>query len=175
MLVSFIVGPIGERIRGRMARGGPTFLHPVVGPPLKRPYSLFKGCPTTGFYPFGHPPPYAHENNEMTLSSSLKLGSVTEAEESTISCRSTPFLVLQSLGAFGAGKGRESDEGKRRPWKQTTTKAYGKGCHGLPKVSPGPAMPYSSTPSTGGPPLKRPYGRAAVFYPFGHPTPYVHE
>jgi hypothetical protein len=31
------------------------------------------------------------------------------------------------------------------------------GGHGLPKVSPGPAIPYPFMPC-GGPPLKRPYG-----------------
>jgi hypothetical protein len=61
--------------------------------------------------------------------------------------------------------------------------AYGKGWQGvarggLPKVSPGPAMPYHSmpcwraTPETASWPfLEWP---AAVSYPFGHPTPYVY-
>jgi hypothetical protein len=54
-----------------------------------------------------------------------------------------------------------------------------RGGHELPKVSLGPTMPDPS----GGPPLKRPYshfsdgppaGRpVAIFYPFGHPTPYA--
>jgi hypothetical protein len=37
-----------------------------------------------------------------------------------------------------------------------------KGGHGFPKVPSGPAMPYPSTP-------------VAVFYPFGHPTPYAFD
>ena len=55
------------------------------------------------------------------------------------------------------------------------------GGHGLPKVLLGLAMHDPSMPC-GQPPLKRPYGYfmgshlqvgrpAAVFYPFGHPTP----
>jgi hypothetical protein len=46
--------------------------------------------------------------------------------------------------------------------------------HGLPKVSPGPAMPCEgATPETAG--VARPQGGqpAAVFFPFGHPTPYA--
>jgi hypothetical protein len=41
--------------------------------------------------------------------------------------------------------------------------------HGLPKVSPGPAKPHPSTPSTthGWP--------TAVLYPFGHPMPYAYN
>jgi hypothetical protein len=48
---------------------------------------------------------------------------------------------------------------------------------GPPKVSPGPAMPCLSTPLKrscgrfrGGPPA----GQAAIFYPFGHHTPYAY-
>jgi hypothetical protein len=42
-----------------------------------------------------------------------------------------------------------------------------KGIHGLPKVSPGPAMPDPSG-------VARPQGRwpAPIFYPLGYPTPY---
>jgi hypothetical protein len=43
------------------------------------------------------------------------------------------------------------------------------GEHGLPKVSPEPAMPNPLTPLQ---PL--PGQPAAVFYPFGHPTPYAY-
>ena len=57
-----------------------------------------------------------------------------------------------------------------------------RGSHGLPKVSPGPAMPDPSTPSgwatpemailgvanTGG----EGGGPAAIFYPLGYPLPY---
>jgi hypothetical protein len=59
-----------------------------------------------------------------------------------------------------------------------------RGGHGLPKVSPGPAMPDPSTPWGRATPEKplRPFkgvalpqgGRpAAVFFPFGHPTSYA--
>jgi hypothetical protein len=41
-----------------------------------------------------------------------------------------------------------------------------RGGHGLPKVSPGPALPDPSKP--GGWP-------AVVFYPLGHPTPYAYD
>jgi hypothetical protein len=50
-----------------------------------------------------------------------------------------------------------------------------RGIHGLPKVSPGPAMPDPSMPCKWATPKTalRPYaGRwpAAVFYPLGYPT-----
>jgi hypothetical protein len=60
------------------------------------------------------------------------------------------------------------------------------GGHGLPKVSPGPAMPDPSTPfgwaipeTTLQPFLECPAHRAgeqlaAVFYSFRHPAPYAH-
>jgi hypothetical protein len=59
----------------------------------------------------------------------------------------------------------------------------GRGIHGLPKVSPGLAMPDPSTPCGwaspqtalwpfGGWPARRADGRAAVFYPLGYPFPY---
>jgi hypothetical protein len=45
--------------------------------------------------------------------------------------------------------------------------------YGIPKVSPGPAMPFPSTPVSGVARLQG--GRAAaVFHPFGHPTPYAY-
>jgi hypothetical protein len=42
--------------------------------------------------------------------------------------------------------------------------------HGFPKVSPGPAMPYPSTP------CRRATFEATLwlFHPFGHPTPYAY-
>jgi hypothetical protein len=44
--------------------------------------------------------------------------------------------------------------------------------HGLPKVSPGPAMPSLTAVSA----VARLQGRrlTAVFYPFGHPSPYAY-
>jgi hypothetical protein len=68
-------------------------------------------------------------------------------------------------------------------------KPTAKGGHGLPGVSPGPAIPYPSTPCGWTTPeialyyiviavsgVAHPQGGqpAAVFYPFGHPTPYAH-
>jgi hypothetical protein len=52
----------------------------------------------------------------------------------------------------------ENDEGI--PWQART----GRGIHGLPRVSYGPAMPYPYMPC----------GRAAaaVFFPLGYPFPY---
>jgi hypothetical protein len=61
-----------------------------------------------------------------------------------------------------------------------------RGGHGLPKVSHGPAMPNPSTPFGRATPeialrsvsgVTHPQGGqpAAVFYPFGHPTPYAYE
>jgi hypothetical protein len=61
-----------------------------------------------------------------------------------------------------------------------------KGGHGLSKVSPGPAMPYPSTPCRLATPetalwpfqwWPAPQGGrpAAVFYPFGYPTPYAYD
>jgi hypothetical protein len=53
----------------------------------------------------------------------------------------------------------------------------GRGIHGLPKVSPRPAMPIPYTPQT----ALRPFGGvarpqserpAAVFFPLGYPFPY---
>jgi hypothetical protein len=41
--------------------------------------------------------------------------------------------------------------------------------HGLPEVSPGPAMPYPS-----GAAQLQGTQPAALFYPFGHPTPYTY-
>jgi hypothetical protein len=53
-----------------------------------------------------------------------------------------------------------------------------RGGHRLPKVSLGPAMPYSSTPCGLASPetVLRLFERrsAAIFYPFGHPTPYAY-
>jgi hypothetical protein len=48
-----------------------------------------------------------------------------------------------------------------------------RGSHGLPKVSPGSAMPYPFTPVSG---VAHPQGRwpVAVFYPLGHFTPYAY-
>jgi hypothetical protein len=59
--------------------------------------------------------------------------------------------------------------------------AYGKGGHGLPKVSLWPAIPYHSmpcmraTPETAVSGVARLQGGrpAAIFYPFGHPSPYA--
>jgi hypothetical protein len=59
----------------------------------------------------------------------------------------------------------------------------GRGGHGLPKVSPGPAMPYPFTPCRRvtpettlqpfqGWPARRGGWPAVVFYTFGRPTPY---
>jgi hypothetical protein len=54
----------------RIVSPGPpcsTFLRPAGGPPLKRPYSPFRGGPPTGrsacsrLLPFGHPKPYTYE------------------------------------------------------------------------------------------------------------------
>jgi hypothetical protein len=47
-----------------------------------------------------------------------------------------------------------------------------RGGHGLPKVSPGPAIPYPSMPYRfrAGPSA----GRVACSYPFGHPTSYAY-
>jgi hypothetical protein len=45
----------------------PTFLRPVGGPPLKRPYSSYRSSPTAWgrpaaiLCPFGHPMPYTYE------------------------------------------------------------------------------------------------------------------
>jgi hypothetical protein len=59
-----------------------------------------------------------------------------------------------------------------------------RGGHGLPKVSSWPAMPYSSTPCGLVTPetvvswvsrLQGGLRPVAVFYPFGHPTPYTYE
>jgi hypothetical protein len=54
------------------------------------------------------------------------------------------------------------------------------GGHGLPRVPPRPAVPYPFTPC--GPaipetalPLFQGGRPAAIFYPFGHPTPYANE
>jgi hypothetical protein len=45
----------------------PTLLRLTGGPPLKRPYSLFRGRPPAAvFYPFGHPRPYAFEEEIMS-------------------------------------------------------------------------------------------------------------
>jgi hypothetical protein len=57
-----------------------------------------------------------------------------------------------------------------------------RGGHGLAKVSPGPTKPYPSTPYRRATPetavsgMTRPLARrsTALFYPFGHPTPYAH-
>jgi len=53
--------------------------------------------------------------------------------------------------------------------------------HGLPKVSPGPTMPYPSIPCGQAIPETAlwlfqgwPTRRASVFYPLGHPTPYAY-
>jgi hypothetical protein len=43
-----------------------------------------------------------------------------------------------------------------------------KGGHGLSKVSPGPTMPDPSTP------CGQATHKMAVFYPFGHHTPYAY-
>jgi hypothetical protein len=43
-----------------------------------------------------------------------------------------------------------------------------RGGYGLPKFSPGPAMPYPSTPCSE-PPLKRPHGRAGSLWPSSVP------
>jgi hypothetical protein len=43
-----------------------------------------------------------------------------------------------------------------------------KGGHGLPKVSPEPAMPNPSTP------CERATPETAIFYPFEHSTPYAY-
>jgi hypothetical protein len=59
-----------------------------------------------------------------------------------------------------------------------------RGGHGLPKVSPGPAMPYPSTPCGWTTPetalrlfqewpARRAGGLRPSFYPFGHPTLYA--
>jgi hypothetical protein len=54
-----------------------------------------------------------------------------------------------------------------------------RGGHGLPGVSPRPATPYPFTPGTRAKPETAicgpPTGRVtcAVYYPFGHPTPYA--
>jgi hypothetical protein len=60
------------------------------------------------------------------------------------------------------------------------------GGYGLHKVSPGPALPYPCKPCGQAIPktvlepisgVARPLGRplAAMFYPFGHPTPYAYD
>jgi hypothetical protein len=79
-----------------------------------------------------------------------------------------------------------------------TQARMGKGIHAVPKVSPGPAMPYPSTPCGPGPPPKPKNARwgggrpppnrasrgllgvprpqvkrpAAIFFPIGYPFPY---
>jgi hypothetical protein len=47
-----------------------------------------------------------------------------------------------------------------------------RGSHGLPKVSLKPTMPYLLRPA-GVTPLEGGH-HAAIFYPLGHPTPYVY-
>jgi hypothetical protein len=66
-------------------------------------------------------------------------------------------------------------------WERETMAQYGRvarGGYGLPKVSPGPAMFYPSTPcrrATPERPLWQGGWPAAVFYTFEYPTPYAYE
>jgi hypothetical protein len=65
---------------------------------------------------------------------------------------------------------------RKPPHLQSPTNSHGrmaKGVHGLPKVSSGPAMPCGQAiPETVLQSFQGwPAHRAAIFYPFGHPTP----
>jgi hypothetical protein len=56
-------------------------------------------------------------------------------------------------------------------WEMTNSRKYQREKHGRTAKGgqrPGPTMPY---PFRGGPPT----AQAAIFYPFGHPTPYAYE
>jgi hypothetical protein len=105
----------------------PTLLHPVGGPPLKRPYGRFRGGPPARWaacshiLPLGYPVPYAYAEKSRLL---------------------RPQCDLETFFEFGR------DSNFEVTWCQVESGAYGKWYPWSPYsyTRPGPTMPDPSTP-----------------------------
>jgi hypothetical protein len=156
----------------------PTSLWPAGGPPLKRPYGRLRGGPPTGRVACSRLlPPW------------------------------TPHTILVCVVSHPRGRRKPWTSSmpstrRSRCWRRSTCSSprrhsrnklgglrhgrLARGCHGLPKVSLGPAMSYPSTPCRRATPetTLRPFQREvahpkswrspAIFFHLGHPTPYAY-
>jgi hypothetical protein len=165
-----------------------SILHPPSVPPLKRPYGHFRGslpAEASGLRPTPTPLDTPRrtpmvKGRENPGGKSWVFIASTQFGPETVKKRRPSTSTNGCSVLIGTRILEPSFECRwRGPW------AYGKGGHGLPKVSTGPTMPDPSIPCGQASPetALRPFlvevrpqseRPAAVFYPFGHPTPYAY-